>query len=148
MKIQSTRFGELNVSEDDVIYFSKGLPGFAEEQRFALLPQGEESPFFFLQSTQDPNLTFLLVDPFSFFKEYHFEIDDKLVVQLGLSSEQPPMALCIVNVPQGKTQDMTANLSAPIIINRFARLGRQVVLTDTSYSLRQRLYLSKEEGGQ
>ena len=147
MKIQSTRFGELNVSEDDVIYFSKGLPGFAEEQRFALLPQGEESPFFFLQSTQDPNLTFLLVDPFAFFAEYHFEIDDKLVAQLGLSAEQPPIALCIVNVPQGKMQDMTANLSAPIIINRFARLGRQVVLTDTSYSLRQRLYMA-QEGGQ
>ena len=147
MKIQSTRFGELNVSEDDVIYFSKGLPGFAEEQRFALLPQGEESPFFFLQSTQDPNLTFLLVDPFAFFAEYHFEIDDKLVAQLGLSAEQPPIALCIVNVPQGKMQDMTANLSAPIVVNRFARLGRQVVLTDTSYSLRQRLCLA-QEGGQ
>ena len=147
MKIQSTRFGELNVSEDDVIYFSKGLPGFAEEQRFALLPQGEESPFFFLQSIKDPNLTFLLVDPFAFFAEYHFEIDDKLVAQLGLSAEQPPIALCIVNVPQGKMQDMTANLSAPIIINRFARLGRQVVLTDTSYSLRQRLYMA-QEGGQ
>ena len=147
MKIKSTRFGELDVAENDVIHFSQGLPGFAEEQRFALLPQGEDSPFFFLQSTQDPNLTFLLVDPFAFFAEYHFEIDDKLVSQLGLSAEQPPIALCIVNVPQGKMQDMTANLSAPIIINRFARLGRQVVLTDTSYSLRQRLYMA-QEGGQ
>ena len=69
------------------------------------------------------------------------------MAQLGLSAEQPPIALCIVNVPQGKMQDMTANLSAPIIINRFARLGRQVVLTDTSYSLRQRLYMA-QEGGQ
>ena len=148
MKIQSTRFGELDVAENDVIYFSKGLPGFAEEQRFALLPQGEESPFFFLQSIKDPNLTFLLVDPFAFFKEYHFEIDDKLAAQLELSGTQPPMALCIVNIPQGKTRDMTANLSAPVVINRFARLGRQVVLTDTSYSLRQRLYMAQEEGGQ
>ena len=146
MKIQSTRFGELDVAENDVIHFSQGLPGFPEEYHFALLPQGEDSPFFFLQSTQDPNLTFLLVDPFAFFAEYHFEIDDKLVTQLGLSAEHPPMAFCIVNVPQGKMQNMTANLSAPIVINRFARLGRQVVLTDTSYSLRQRLYLAKEGG--
>ncbi len=87
------------------------------------------------------------MDPFAFFADYPFEIDDKLVAQLGLSAEQPPIALCIVNVPQGKMQDMTANLSAPIIINRFARLGRQVVLTDTSYSLRQRLYMA-QEGGQ
>ena len=147
MKIQSTRFGELEVAEDDVIHFSQGLPGFPEEYHFALLSQGEDSPFFFLQSTQDPNLTFLLVDPFAFFAEYHFEIDDKLVTQLGLSAEHPPMAFCIVNVPQGKMQDMTANLSAPIVVNRFARLGRQVVLTDTSYSLRQRLCLA-QEGGQ
>ena len=87
------------------------------------------------------------MDPFAFFAEYHFEIDDKLVTQLGLSTEHPPMAFCIVNVPQGKMQDMTANLSAPIVINRFSRLGRQVVLTDTSYSLRQRLYMA-QEGGQ
>ena len=71
MKIKSTRFGELDVAENDVIHFSQGLPGFPEEYHFALLPQGEESPFFFLQSTQDPNLTFLLVDPFAFFAEYH-----------------------------------------------------------------------------
>ena len=148
MKIQSTRFGELNVSEDDVIYFSKGLPGFVEEQRFALLPQVVDSSFFFLQSIKDPNLTFLLVDPFAFFKASHFEIDDKLAAQLELSGTQPPMALCIVNIPQGKTRDMTANLSAPVVINRFARLGKQVVLTDTSYSLRQRLYMAQEEGGQ
>lgn len=147
MKIHSTRFGELNLADEQLLRFPQGLPGFPQEDRFALLPQGEESPFFFLQSAQDADLAFLLVDPFAFFRDYQFNLDDSLVQELSVSAAQPPLALCIVTVPAGRLQDMTANLGAPLVINQQARLGRQVVLTDSAHSLRQRLYINAPEGG-
>ncbi|MFZ3371710.1 MAG: flagellar assembly protein FliW, partial [Desulfitobacteriaceae bacterium] len=60
MKIESTRFGELEVAEEQLINFPHGIPGFPDEKTFVYLLHGTESPFSFLQSTTEANLTFLL----------------------------------------------------------------------------------------
>ena len=90
MLVQSTRFGEVEVSEEGILEFPYGIPGFLEEKTFALLPYQSDSPFSLLQSVNDPNLTFILIEPFSFFPDYQFEIDDEMVKELDLSEEQPP----------------------------------------------------------
>lgn len=139
MSIQSARFGTLEVDEKDILRFPKGLPGFSEEKEFAFLPYGSNSPFAFLQSIADPNLTFLIVEPFAFFTDYQFEIDDKLAQDLGMSDKLPPQVFCIVTVPE-KLDDMTANLLAPIVVNWKDRLAMQVVLEKMSYTTRHRLF--------
>ena len=76
MQIESTRFGTIEVREEQVIHFPHGIPGFLNEKAFVHLPYEEGSPFSFLQSTTDPNLSFLLVDPFVFIKDYEFALED------------------------------------------------------------------------
>lgn len=138
MIIRSTRLGELELPEDSILTFSSGLPGFPEDKSFVLLPYGGDSPFAFLQSALDPDLAFLLVEPFAFFPDYQFEMKDAAVAEFGLSPENPPQVWCIVTVP-GNVQEMTANLLAPVIINSRDRQGCQIVLDGKQYTTRHRM---------
>lgn len=45
MNIKTTRFGEIEVPEECIIAFVDGLPGFADETKFALFPYEPESAF-------------------------------------------------------------------------------------------------------
>ena len=76
MKINTTRFGEINVPGVCIVRFENGLPGFVRLKKFALIPYAEESPFYILQSVSNPDLTLLLVDPYRFFNDYVFELED------------------------------------------------------------------------
>ncbi|KUO71293.1 MAG: flagellar assembly protein FliW [Desulfosporosinus sp. BRH_c37] len=139
MKVKSTRFGELEVAEEQLFDFPYGIPGFPEEKTFVYLPHDAESPFSFLQSTTEANLTFLLADPFSFFKDYEFVIEDEVAKELGISQENPPQVFLIATVKE-KLADMTVNLLAPIVINGVNHTGRQVILDKPEYSIRHKLF--------
>lgn len=139
MLIDSTRLGHVDVSEDNIINFPQGLPGFPDEKTFAFLLYQTDSPFAFLQSIKEPDLTFLIVAPFTFFQDYDFEVDDEFARQLGLSTEKLPEVFNVVSIRE-KTEEMTANLLAPIIINWHNQTGMQIVLEKTPYTLRHRLF--------
>lgn len=139
MDIQSTRFGEITIPEDFLLHFPEGLPGFAEEKDFAFLTTDPEGSFAYLQSTNNQDLTFILVDPFSFFKHYSFEMDEAMMELLGVTEEDPPQVFSIVKVPE-KVEELSANLVAPIVINWKKHVGTQVVLNNSPYSVNQRLF--------
>ncbi|CQR70455.1 Flagellar assembly factor FliW [Sporomusa ovata DSM 2662] len=139
MLIQSTRFGQLEIADSELIYFPHAIPGFPEETMFAFLPFQPDSPFAFLQSAKEPDLAFVIVQPFTFFKEYSFTLDDIVVAELGLSDENTPGIFNIVRIPD-QTEEMTANLLAPIIINWENGKAMQIVLEKSSYTVRHRLF--------
>ncbi|MCO1601335.1 flagellar assembly protein FliW [Desulfosporosinus nitroreducens] len=148
MEIQSTRFGELEVAEEQLFKFLHGIPGFPNEKEFAYIPLGEESPFSYLQSTTEANLTFLLADPFAFIKDYEFVLEDDVAEELGLSNENPPKVFLIATVKE-KLADMTVNLLAPLVMNVLNRTGKQVILDKPEYSIRYKLFpdgLPKDAG--
>ena len=151
MIISSTRFGQIDVSDDQVTQFPFGLPGFPEEKQFVILPYKPDSPFYFLQSLKDCDLSFLAVNPFDFFSDYEFKIEEEITEAMGFSQETLPEVYAIITVPQ-QTEDMTANLLAPIVINRAKQMGMQLILEKTAYTTRHRLFPAKEnkeagEGG-
>lgn len=139
MRLESTRFGELEVSEEQLINFHHGIPGFPDEKNFVHILQDSESPFSFLQSTTEANLTFLLVEPFSFFQDYEFVLEDEVAKEMDLSGENPPQVFLIAKV-KDKLSDMTVNLLAPLVINTLNRTGRQVILDKSEYSICHKLF--------
>lgn len=139
MKIHSTRLGDIDVPQDAILSFPFGLPGFPDEKEFAFLPYQADSPFAFLQSTIEANLTFLTINPFLFFKDYEFEINDQAARELDLESSKSMQILNIVSIVD-KVEDMTANLLAPVVINWENRTAIQVVLEKTVYTTRHRLF--------
>jgi flagellar assembly factor FliW len=139
MKIKSTRFGELEVNDEQLLQFPHGIPGFLDEKVFVLIPYDMESRFSFLQSVNEADLCFLLADPFAFIKDYEFEIDDNLAEELGLSQENPPQVFLIATV-RGKISDLTVNLLAPLVVNGSKRVGKQIILDKPEYSIRHKLF--------
>lgn len=139
MKISSTRFGELEVAEAQLINFPYGIPGFPGEKQFAHLNYELDSPFSFLQSTTEPNLTFLLADAFVFFSDYEFELGDEITEELELSKENPPQIFLIVTA-KDKIENMTANLLAPLVVNQNKNIGKQVIINKPEYSIRHKLF--------
>ena len=53
MHIETTRFGTLEVGEQSLVEFPEGLIGLPGTL-YALIVQGEDSPFLWLQSTEEP----------------------------------------------------------------------------------------------
>ncbi|MBP2651816.1 MAG: fliW [Firmicutes bacterium] len=139
MVIKSTRLGKLDVPKDLIIKFPMGLLGFNDEVLFALVPQGENSPFAFLQSASDPDLTFFVVEPFTFFSDYEFELNEEYQQELELVDSSQVKIYNIVTI-KDKVEEMTANLLAPVIVNMETKTARQVVLEKVTYSTRHRIF--------
>ena len=89
MEIETTRFGRLSVDDERIITFPKGLLGFPNHTRFALIQTGEENYFFWLQSVDEPNLAFVVTDPSIFFKDYEVPIREETQAELELDRHRP-----------------------------------------------------------
>jgi len=144
-KVNTLRFGEVEVAEDKVVHFADGIPAFEDEHEFVIVPYDEESPYVFLQSLTTPDLAFLMTVPFVFFPDYAFELDDENQGKLNLYKQEDMLIYTLITVNGGQVQDMTANLMAPVVINTVNMQARQIVLDRSSYTTKHRLFPKNKE---
>jgi len=133
MKIQSSRFGEVEVGDDRLITFPKGLLGFANYTRFVLIESGQESYFWWLQSVDVSDLAFVVTDPSLFVPTYKVPIRAEQMESVGLSEIEEAQVLVIVNK---RDETLTGNLQGPLVINVSQRVGEQLVLSDRRFTTR------------
>lgn len=119
-----------------IITFDEGLLGFADARRFALL-RTENPALYWLQSLEHDPLAFLLLDPFIFVPGYAVDLDPADTAALRAQGLGEIAVLAIVTLPTAPDDPCTANLTGPIAINLQQGCGRQVILRDTAYSVRQ-----------
>lgn len=146
MRLDTTRFGVLEVKEDDLIEFPAGIPGFPDMRKYVLIENSEGRIFHIMQSVDDPALAFVLIDPALFVADYKAEVATDEVAELQIGPDDEAVVLAIVTVPRDNPAAMTANLQAPIVLNPRTRLGRQVVLADSPYGIRHPLLAEAAEG--
>ncbi|MCY8857883.1 flagellar assembly protein FliW [Bacillus atrophaeus] len=133
MFIKTKYHGQTNVKEEQMIVFESGLPGFSEEKQFVILPLSEDSPFVVLQSVVTENLAFIVVSPFVFFKGYEFDLSESAAELLEIENIEDVEVMTIITMEE-PFEKSTANLLAPIIVNRKNMLAKQVVLHNSSYT--------------
>src|SRR2546429_9941324 len=140
MQIETTRFGNLTMAEQDVLSFPRGLIGLADLTRFTLLPvagkTADNDYFYWLQALDDPNVAFLVTDPGAFFKDYDVPIREETQADLQLADTKDGRLLVICN---RVGQWLTGNLLGPLVINTSSRVGEQVVITEKKWTCRQPL---------
>ena len=144
-KIATNRFGELEIEDSKIVHFPQGIPAFEEEREFVLLPYDENSPYYYLQSAQRAELSFLLTEPFVFFPDYTVEIDDATLTELKIKNQDHVEIYTMLTIPNGSVRYMTANLLAPIILNSENMQAKQIIMDKSSYKTKHRLF---PEGGQ
>jgi len=141
LKIKTTRFGEIEFPDDEILTFSEGLIGFEDKKKFVLLPTQETSPLFWLQSIEDPDLGFIVAEPWTFVEDYEFELPGETKKKIKIEKEEDVRVLCLVVIPENPEM-ATMNLKGPIILNLPKRQGQQVVLGE-DYSTKHRIFKKK-----
>ncbi|MBX3324008.1 MAG: flagellar assembly protein FliW [Phycisphaeraceae bacterium] len=136
MEVPTTRFGVIEVAEDRIITFAKGLLGFSEHARYCLLEPGDDACFFWLQSIDQPDLAFVVTDPSFFIRDYAVPIREDQAQAIGIKNLEEAQVFVIVN----KVGDqLTGNLQGPLIIDTVSRSGQQIVLADKRWTTREPL---------
>ncbi|MFJ7699431.1 flagellar assembly protein FliW [Lysinibacillus fusiformis] len=136
MDIETKFLGTVEINEQDILTFATGLPGFPDAQKFVLLPLDADLPLVVLQSVEQQELGFVLAYPFAFKRDYEFDIDEEDKTDLQIEKEDEIVPYTILTLKE-TFQESTMNLLAPVIINNVKKLGKQIVLQDsTNYPLR------------
>jgi flagellar assembly factor FliW len=128
MKIATKAFGLIEVSEHQKVSFPHGLFGFEDYHNYVLL-DAKEQPFYWLQSLDEDQVAFVLINPFLFRPDYEMDIDNEELLRIGISDPGHAVIFSIITISSDKSP-MTANLQGPLVINRENRLGIQAILTD------------------
>ncbi|WP_010197007.1 flagellar assembly protein FliW [Bacillus sp. m3-13] len=139
MKIETKYHGLIEVQEEEVVNFPNGLPGFLEEKEFTVIPFSEDGTFFILQSVKTPELGFVLTNPFTFYPDYDFKLEDQAVDALELYSPEDVTVYAVLTMAD-PFHLTTANLQAPVVVNSKKKTGKQVILTGSPYQTKHNLF--------
>lgn len=140
MKIATTNFGELEVTENDLFHFPEGIPGFDESlKNFFFVDPNNQTLVLWLQSKEDAAKGLPLLEPKIFNPNYSLKLLPSELESLDLKDMSDASVYCVVTIPKENTE-MTANLKAPIIINNKTRKGRQILLQDNKLEMKFPIY--------
>ena len=140
MKLLTRDLGELEIDERDIVTFAGPIFGFEKYRRFVFLYQEDLSEhFIWLQSVEEPELCFILVQPDLITDQYRPELPPEAKELLG---EGDYMCWLMASLREPFT-DSTVNLRSPIVVNPELHQAAQFVL-DGSLPIRHPLV---REGG-
>ncbi len=141
----TVRFGEVTVAANTLLHFPRGMVGFPKAQRFVFLhDEGVPGPVFWMQSVDDPALSFLVCEPMPFFPDYEIELEAIEQTLLGIRNDDDALVCVILVVPEDPKK-ITANLRGPVVINTETRTGIQLVLAGDQYPVKAPLLTREKE---
>lgn len=125
-------------SKDAIIHFDEGLIGFSELKDYVLMENDSLAPFRLLQSVEAPEVGFLVLEATTLMNNYNDLIPAREWESLGVNGETKPLAFVIV-VIGSSPESSTGNFQAPLLVNYDKMEGKQIILTDPGFSVRQPL---------
>jgi flagellar assembly factor FliW len=115
------------------------MPGFPAHREFVLVRLNEDGLLFAFTSIEDPDLRFLVAPPEPFFPDYAPEIEDEIFAALNTQDSDRLLLMVVITAGVNET---TANLLAPIVVDRDSMRAMQVVLNGSGYPVRAIMHRS------
>ena len=136
MKIDTKKFGTIEIDEKKILTMPEGLPGFPGFERFVLIEDSKTIPFCWFQSVDEPYLTLILTNPFLFKKDYLLDLNDFIDARGWKDIKTEDLLIyVVVNISDGEADTrITANLMGPLVMNPKNNEVIQVVISETNYS--------------
>jgi len=135
-KIETANFGNLDYDEAMTIEFPAGLPGYPDDRQFVLLDMEEtDDTFFWLQSVDDGEVCFPLMDVYKALPDYDPHVNPEELTELGEMGSDSLEIYNIAVIPSDLSQTRV-NLRAPVIFNRDTRKAKQVICANEDYAVR------------
>lgn len=153
MKAKTRMFGDIDISDDKIITLESGMIGFPDMQKFTLIydeEKGEKANIMWLQSMDDPQTAFPVINPMKIKEDYNPSVSEELLKPLGEMKPEDTFVLVTMRVPKD-IEDMSINLKAPIIINMSNNKGAQIIVEDelpVRYKIYSLLKKRKEKAGE
>ncbi len=139
MVVQTGRFGQIEISSDEIISIPSGILGFPEDQNFCLVDSGDDTLIIWLQSLSNPHLAFPILEPKIFKPEYLVRLSAAELRELRLTSIRDAAVFTILTIP-ADLNEMTANLKAPLVINIRQKVAKQVVLQENDQPIKYAMF--------
>jgi flagellar assembly factor FliW len=137
--IQTSRFGQVQLNNEDLITFAEGLLGFQDLRTFVLLDDPNDDIFAWLQSCESPAVAFPVLEPELFSDSFKINLSKSDLEILQMADSSRARSFCIVTIPDDPTL-MTANMKAPIVVNIEKKRARQCVLQDNNLAIREPIF--------
>ena len=133
MQYSTSRFGDIDVSEGQVIRIEGGLFGFTNLSKYIIIHQRSQGSFVWLQSLERPELAFPLIDPHLVYPDYLLEISREEADEIGIEDEADVKIFVLVAMQAGNKR-LQLNMQGPLIINQKNSLAIQFVDHHCQYS--------------
>ena len=153
MQLNTKLFGEIEIEEEKMIFFEKGIIGFPHCQRFTLVYDGEDGRrknISWLQSIEEPAFALPVLDPLLVKEDYNPKVEEQLLKHLGTLTEDGTYVLVTVTAT-ADVKKLSVNLKAPIVINVKERKAVQVIVEDdypVKFPIYEILQAKKEKAGE
>ncbi len=137
--IIETRFGTSETSENKIIDFPAGLPGFEDLRKFIIVEADNTKPIYWLQSIENKHIALPVIVSFAIINDYNIDIRENELEDLDLESKNDLLILNVVVIPED-VRKMTVNLAAPVVINAKRGIGKQIIIDAAELPLRFPVY--------
>ncbi|MCL1843308.1 MAG: flagellar assembly protein FliW [Defluviitaleaceae bacterium] len=148
IQFETKNFGEISYEPEKLISFPGGIPGFPESERYLLMSENEdEDTFFWLQSVDEGDVAFTLMDVYQILPDYDPQVDEEEMADLGTNLDDTPLLIYNIVVIPDYVRHMRVNLRAPIVMNLNTGLGKQLICTNDDYPIRFMIFEELERAG-
>ena len=135
MKLNTARFGEIDIEENRIFNFVMPIIGFDMLHKFIILDPNKDTLFKWLQSIEDPALAFPIISVSALNLDYTIDLPDNIVETLDIKDVESLLVMNITSIPQDNPKGTTINLLAPLIFNLDNQNAAQVVLSGSGYDI-------------
>lgn len=135
MKLNTARFGEIEIEENRIFNFVMPIIGFDMLHKFIILDPNKDTLFKWLQSIEDPALAFPIISVSALNLDYTIDLPDNIVETLDIKNVESLLVMNITSIPQDNPKGTTINLLAPLIFNLDNQNAAQVVLSGSGYNI-------------
>ena len=143
-----TKYGDVELREDRLLSFPKGLKGLEHWTVFGLA-ELEGTPFMLMPSINQPEYTLLIADPEVIGFEYAAADKAKALAETGFNAKTTQWVVLVhesrnpkMSAAEEATDDsmfVVANMRAPLLIDTETRMGMQYIFNSEDYPLQYKL---------
>lgn len=147
MDINTRDFGVIQVDQDSVYDFPKGIYGFENDNKFAIFEKTfEDVSFLYLQSVNNLNPCFLVFEPQDFYPNYEPDLSKEDLELCQVETQEELIFLVISTVPASLTE-LSLNMKSPIVLNTKTKKAMQVILQNPDYTIKYKPFLDHGKEG-
>ncbi len=125
--------------QQNIVHFHDGILGFEDVHEYLLYHEDGSNVIWSLQAANSEIPSFIVVDPFTVFPGYNPELSSHELNYFG-ETDVTDLCFLVIAVIKPELSDSVVNLKAPIVIDINTKEAKQVILEDSEYPIRYKLF--------